>query len=234
MHKVNHVAVIMDGNGRWAKLRGLPRTEGHRKGVEALRRTIKASVELGINELTVYAFSSENWRRPEEEVSFLMSLFDLLINKEVKKLHEQNVQVRFVGDFSKLSDKLQKKIVAAHQLTASNTRLKFNICLNYGSRAEITHAVKKIAQQVLDNKISLDDISEETVTQNLYVPQMTEPDLLIRTSGEYRISNFLLWQIAYSEIWITEKLWPDFDKELLEEALESFKNRDRKFGGLNK
>jgi undecaprenyl diphosphate synthase len=232
IYDVNHLAVIMDGNGRWAKDKGLPRKEGHRRGVEALRKTIKACAEFGIKELTVYAFSSENWRRPKEEVDFLMSLFDILIKKEVKKLHEQNVKVNFVGDMTKLSKSLQKKIADAQELTKNNSLLTVNVCMNYGSREEITNAVRCIADEVVSGKLISEEITQQTITDHLYNPAMTEPDLLIRTSGEYRISNFLLWQIAYSEIWITQKLWPEFDRDLLKEALESFKNRERKFGGL--
>jgi undecaprenyl diphosphate synthase len=224
----NHIAIIMDGNGRWARKRGLPRIEGHRKGAISLKETVKACVELGIKYLTVYAFSTENWKRPKEEVSFLMNILSATIDREIDGLHKNGIKVRFSGRIAMLPEKLQKKIRSAEEKTADNDRLNLNIMLSYGGRAEITDALKSIVK----NHIKSDRINEETISQHLYTAGMPDPDLLIRTAGEMRVSNFMLWQIAYAEIWVTEVLWPDFRKKHLIEAIEDYNRRIRKFGGL--
>ena len=224
----NHIAIIMDGNGRWARKRGLPRIEGHRKGAISLKETVKACGELGIKYLTVYAFSTENWKRPKEEVSFLMNILSATIDREIDGLHKNGIKVRFSGRISMLPEKLQKKISSAQEKTAGNDRLNLNILLSYGGRAEITDALKSIVK----NHIKSDRIDEETISRHLYTAGIPDPDLLIRTAGEMRVSNFMLWQIAYAEIWVTEVLWPDFRKKHLIEAIEDYNRRIRKFGGL--
>ncbi|WP_135077974.1 isoprenyl transferase [Terasakiella sp. SH-1] len=228
-----HVAIIMDGNGRWAKKRFLPRTAGHKKGADAVRRAIKASVELGVTHLTLFGFSSENWKRPEDEVSTLMGLLRHYLAHEVKRLNEENVRIRFIGDRSKLSDDIIKAIEQAETLTADNTTLCLTIALSYGGRDEITQAVKRISQKVSEGNLGIDEISEETVSSSLFTADLPDPDLLIRTSGEQRISNFLLWQIAYAEFVFLDVLWPDFDKTHLESALKELSSRDRRYGMIS-
>ena len=218
----------MDGNGRWAKKKGLPRIEGHRRGAASLKEAVKACAELGVKYLTVYAFSTENWRRPKEEVSFLMGLLASTIDREVNELHKNDIRVRFLGRINMLPENLRKKIRAAEEKTKGNKRSNLNIMLSYGGRAEITDAVRTI----VNNNVKSDRIDEDTISGCLYTAGMPDPDLLIRTAGEMRVSNFLLWQIAYAEIWVTDVLWPDFRKKHLLEAIEDFNSRTRKYGGL--
>jgi undecaprenyl diphosphate synthase len=229
-HSPLHVAIIMDGNGRWANKRHLPRAAGHKKGADAVRRCVEASVELGITHLTLFGFSSENWKRPEEEVNDLMGLLRFYLKNEVKRLHSEGVRIRFIGDRTRLSDDIVKGIFQSETLTEKNSTLILTIALSYGGRAEITQAVKTLASKVALGELNLDDINEETITQSLYTHDIPDPDLLIRTSGEQRISNFLLWQIAYSEFVFMDVLWPDFDKSHLEEGLKELFERDRRFG----
>ncbi|SHJ91089.1 isoprenyl transferase [Paramaledivibacter caminithermalis] len=227
-----HIAIIMDGNGRWAKKRNLPRIAGHRAGVEALRGVIKTSSDIGIKYLTLYAFSTENWKRPAEEVKGLMELLVLYLRKEIGELHNNNVKINIIGDISKLPSKAISEIDKAVNLTSNNKGLNVNIALNYGGKSDIIHAVKGICENVLDNNLQIEDICEDTFSKYLYTRGIPDPDLLIRTSGEQRISNFLLWQIAYSELWFTKVYWPDFTSEHLIEAIHDFKHRKRRFGGL--
>jgi undecaprenyl diphosphate synthase len=223
-----HIAIIMDGNGRWAKKRHLPRIEGHRRGSKSLKEAIKACIELGVRYLTVYAFSTENWKRPKEEVNFLMNLLSYTIDREIDELDKNKIRVRFLGRLSMLPKKLQDNIRSAEKRTKGNTKLNLNVMLSYGGRAEIVDAIKSMVQ----NKVKSDKINEELVTRSLYTKGMPDPDLLIRTAGEMRISNFMLWQLAYTELWVTEVLWPDFGKKHLLEAVESYNKRVRKFGGI--
>ncbi|MDH3354715.1 MAG: isoprenyl transferase [Chromatiales bacterium] len=232
MHNPNprHIAIIMDGNGRWAKKRLMPRFTGHKAGVEAVRNIVKACVERKIEVLTLFAFSSENWRRPEEEVSLLMKLFMSALDREVKRLHKNGVRLRVIGDLSAFPEKLQKQIEASHDLTKDNTLLQLNIAANYGGRWDIVQACQKLAQASVDGKISVDEIDEQQLEQHLSLAGLPEPDLFIRTGGEERISNFLLWQLAYSEFFFTKTLWPDFNIALFDEAIASFTKRQRRFG----
>jgi undecaprenyl diphosphate synthase len=225
-----HVAIIMDGNGRWARKRHLPRVAGHRVGLEAVRKTIKACVEQGIESLTLFAFSSENWRRPKEEVGLLMKLFITALDSEVKKLHQNGVRLRVVGELSAFSSELQQRIAKAENLTASNTTLSLNIAANYGGRWDITQAARSLAAQVERGEIASDDINEELLGAQLCLADLPEPDLFIRTGGEERVSNFLLWQLAYTEFYFTDLLWPSFDAKALQQALDSFSGRQRRFG----
>ncbi len=223
-----HVAIIMDGNGRWAKERGLPRAAGHKAGTDNLRRVIEAAVELGIRILTIYAFSTENWQRPAEEVNGLMSIFEEVIDRELGELHRNGVRLRHIGRLDRLSPAFADKVRAAIALTRDNTRLTLNIAFNYGGRAEIVEAVRCIVAE----GIPPEQITDDTVTAHLYTAGQPDPDLIIRTSGEMRVSNFLIWQGAYSEYFITPTYWPDFDKEQLRLALEEYSRRHRRFGGL--
>ncbi|MCW8982935.1 MAG: isoprenyl transferase [Gammaproteobacteria bacterium] len=225
-----HVAIIMDGNGRWAKKRFMPRFAGHKAGVEAVRDIVKACVERKIEVLTLFAFSSENWRRPEEEVSLLMKLFMSALDREVKRLHKNGVRLRIIGDLSAFPEKLQQQIHQSHQLTKDNRLLQLNIAANYGGRWDIVQASKKMAQAAVDGEISVDEIDEQLLESHLSLAGLPEPDLFIRTGGEERISNFLLWQLAYSEFFFTKTLWPDFNVKLFDEAIDSFKSRQRRFG----
>lgn len=221
-----HVAVIMDGNGRWAKSRGLPRTAGHKKGADALRGILNACRAHGVSYLTVYAFSSENWRRSESEVSDLMELLQHYLSQELQTLHENGVHLRFIGDRSMLSPVIQNQLADAEALTTRNTGFYFIIALSYGARQEITRAVKKIVAQ----GIRAEDITEETIAGALDTAGLPEPDLLIRTGGEERMSNFLLWQSAYTELYFTDILWPDFGKKEFAAALDNFATRERRYG----
>ncbi len=221
-----HVAVIMDGNGRWAKKRFLPRVAGHKRGLEAVRQLVKACVRLDIKYLTLFAFSSENWRRPPEEVTFLMGLFMEALDREVKKLHEANVILKLIGDRSLFNEALQQKMREAEQATAGNTGLTLTIAVNYGGRWDILNAVNSL----LKEKGNMDNISEADLTPHLSMSNAPEPDLFIRTGGEMRISNFLLWQLAYAELYFTPTLWPDFDDVAFEAALNSYRQRERRFG----
>jgi len=221
-----HIAIIMDGNGRWARKRFLPRVAGHTRGVEAVRGTIRAVIERGVEYLTLFAFSSENWRRPTEEVSFLMQLFIKSLQKEVSRLHENGIRFRVIGDRSRFEPMLVKAIAAAEDLTAGNDRLHLTIAANYGGRWDVLSAVNR----VLARQPGLAEISEEMVNAELSMSFAPEPDLFIRTGGEQRISNFMLWQLAYSEFFFTDALWPDFDGKALDQAIASYQERERRFG----
>ena len=225
-----HIAIIMDGNGRWAKKRNKMRVFGHRAGVEAVRNVVEACGESGVKALTLFAFSSENWRRPEKEVGLLMDLFMTVLKSEAKKLKKNNVQLRVIGDISAFSEKLQRRISEAEELTKDNDGLLLNIAANYGGRWDIVNALKKVATDVKQGDIAIDDISEESLDGYLSFAGIPEPDLFIRTGGEERISNFLLWHLAYTELYFTDVLWPDFDKEELQKAIVSFSKRQRRFG----
>ena len=229
-----HVAVIMDGNGRWAKKRGLPRTAGHKKGVDALREIVKAASAIDIKYLTVYAFSTENWKRPITEVDFLMKLFSYYLDSEIEEMNKNNVRLKVVGYVEKLSENLQKQVHNAEDRTAENTGLTLNVGVNYGGRDEIVMAVRKIAQMAAVGKVDASDVDEQMVDNNLYTAYQPPVDLLIRTGGDMRISNFLLWQCAYAELWFTEKNWPDFQPDDFAAAVQSYQTRDRRFGGLSK
>ncbi len=227
-----HVAIIMDGNGRWAKKRGLPRTAGHKAGVEALRDIIHTSSQLGIKYLSLYAFSTENWKRPQDEVNTLMQLLVMYLRKEVKELHENNVKIHIIGDIDRLPESAQEEIHSAFELTQNNDGLIVNIALNYGGRSEIIHAIKEISRQVKNNELEIESIDEEMFSGFLYTAGIPDPDLLIRPSGELRVSNFLLWQIAYSEFWFSNIFWPDFSGKHLIEAIIDYQKRDRRYGGV--
>ena len=228
-----HIAIIMDGNGRWATRRGLPRALGHRAGVESLREIVKTCSSLGVGFLTVYAFSTENWKRPAEEVTTLMDLLVEYLNKELKELHQNNVRVKTIGRIDELPAKARDALEMAASETSQNTGLTLNLALNYGGRNEITEAVKQIGRDASAGILSPDDIDENIISKYLYTAGMPDPDLLIRPSGEQRISNFLLWQAAYAEFWYSPVLWPDFRKKHLLEAVIDYQNRQRRFGGLH-
>ena len=230
--KINlqHVAIIMDGNRRWAKQKNLLPAVGHKKGVDSLKTALKSCHKFGVKYLTVYAFSTENWNRKKEEVDFLMELLAHTIKNELKELNENQVVINFIGDLTKLNSKLQKILSDAVEKTKDNSGVNLQIAFNYGSRDELVNAVKNISQKVLNNEISLDDITEETVSAELYTSAVPDPDLLIRTGGEMRVSNYLLWQIAYSEILVTGQFWPDFDEKSMAEAILEFNRRQRRFG----
>ena len=221
-----HIAIIMDGNGRWAKRRLMPRVAGHRKGVEALRGVIRACAERGVSHLTVFAFSSENWRRPQEEVTLLMELFMRALENEVAKLHENGIRFRVIGDLSGFSERIQALIRDAEALTRDNPRLTFTVAANYGGRWDVVQAVKRL----MAAGVAVEDVNEAALTQQLSTSDAPEPDLFIRTGGEQRISNFLLWQLAYAELYFTDALWPDFDAAALDEAIASYHQRERRFG----
>jgi undecaprenyl diphosphate synthase len=225
-----HVAIIMDGNGRWAKQRGLPRIAGHRAGMETVRNVVKLCGEKGIEFLTLFAFSSENWQRPQCEVNDLMELFTSALRREVKKLHKNNVQLRIIGDYSRFSSELCECIDNAQKLTANNTGLKLLIAANYGGRWDITRAARQLASAVAAGELQANDITAELLESHLVCADIPDPDLFIRTSGEQRISNFLIWQLAYTELFFTQTLWPDFDNVILEEALLFYAGRQRRFG----
>ena len=227
---VSHVAVVMDGNGRWAQARGLPRRAGHRAGVTAARRVVRACGEMGIPALTLFAFSSENWRRPPREVQLLMSLFVESLQREVAELHENNVQVGFIGDIPSLSRRLQSQIQSAEALTRDNTGLKLRIAVSYGGRWDLAQAARQLAEQVAAGTLSPEAIDENAVGRAMSLADLPDPDLFIRTGGEKRISNFLLWNLAYSEFFFSDLLWPDFDADALRDALTSFESRQRRYG----
>ncbi len=228
-----HVAIIMDGNGRWARERGLPRLAGHRAGVEAIRKVLQAARETGITYMTLYAFSAENWRRPAREVKGLMKLLKETIRRELDELNTNGVRVNVIGRWHEFPTDLTDEIERAIELTAQNQKGVLNLALNYGGRTEIIDAVKKIVEAVLDGYQDPEQIDAETFEKYLYAPGTPPPDLLVRTSGEMRISNFLLWQIAYAEIWVTPVLWPDFGRNDLFEAIKGFQQRRRRYGGLD-
>ncbi|MEM9279795.1 MAG: isoprenyl transferase [Pseudomonadota bacterium] len=227
-----HVAIIMDGNGRWAQHRGLPRTAGHRKGVEAVRRTVRAASDLGIEYLTLYSFSSENWNRPQAEISELFSLLRYFIRRDLAELHENNVCIKVIGERNGIPEDLLALLDEAQTLTKNNDAQKLVIAFNYGSRAEIIEAARKLAEKVAKGLFAPSEIDEQLFANSLDTSGIPDPDLLIRTSGEIRLSNFLLWQLAYTEFVFLDCLWPDFDKSDLQEAIEEFNGRTRKFGGL--
>lgn len=228
-----HIAVIMDGNGRWAKQRGKERLYGHLNGVEAVREVLKACVELNISYLTLYAFSTENWNRPEEEVEGLMNLMVETLAREIRELGENNVRIRSIGDKSRLPKACQKELEKAAELTVGNHKIDLILALNYSAKWEIVEASKKIADKVQKGNMTVSQINEETFKNALCLSDVPDPDLLIRTSGERRISNFMLWQIAYSELYFTDKLWPDFTKEDLFEAVLDYQNRERRYGKIS-
>jgi undecaprenyl diphosphate synthase len=225
-----HIAIIMDGNGRWATKRHLPRVAGHRAGVEAVHRIVTCCIEKGIEVLSLFAFSSENWQRPTDEVSFLMDLFLTALEREATKLHKQNIQLRVIGDRARFDKKLQLQIKKVEELTAENTGLKLNVAANYGGRWDICDAFKSLAEEVASGLLSSGDITPELINQKLSLADLPAPDLFIRTGGEQRISNFFLWQLAYTELYFTDVLWPDFNAEAFEKALISFAHRERRFG----
>ncbi|MGM0562747.1 MAG: isoprenyl transferase [Pseudomonadota bacterium] len=229
-NKPQHVAIIMDGNGRWARRRGLPRTAGHRAGVKAARAVIEACEPHRIQNLTLFAFSSENWKRPEDEVSTLMQLFTSTLAKELEGLNERNVRLRFIGDKSAFEQKLRDKMQTSEEATAVNTGLQLNIAVNYGGRWDMTQAARSLAKKVQNGIIEPRHITEETIAQHLSLSELPDPDLLLRTGGERRISNFLLWQFAYSEIYFSDTLWPDFNAAEIDAAVEWFAARERRFG----
>jgi len=224
MNIPQHIAIIMDGNGRWAEQRGLPRVAGHKEGAESLRAVLRACAELGVKYLTVYAFSTENWSRPQEEVDFLMNLFSQTIDREIDELIKNGVRLNFLGRLEKFSESLRKKMYEAMEKTKGNDRITLNVMVNYGGRAEIVDAFNQILKE------GRKEVDEETLKQYLYTKDIPDPDLLIRTANEMRVSNFLLWQIAYSELYVTPVLWPDFRKEQLLAAIEDYQKRVRKFG----
>ncbi|WP_298418906.1 isoprenyl transferase [uncultured Kordia sp.] len=225
-----HLAIIMDGNGRWAKQKGKLRVFGHENGSKAVRRTIEACGELGIPNLTLYAFSTENWNRPKLEVEALMRLLVSSLRKELKQLVKNNIKLQAIGNLDSLPEKARKELFEVIEKTKNNTRMTLTLALSYGSREEIKNAVKELCHKVKNNIISLETIDESIINQHLYTQNLPDVDLLIRTSGEHRISNFLLWQIAYAELYFTNVLWPDFSKEHLYEALINYQNRERRFG----
>lgn len=227
-----HIAIIMDGNGRWAKTRGMPRSFGHKAGVETIREIVKTCSKIGVKYLTLYAFSTENWKRPPDEVNALMLLLVEYLRIEVDELHQNNVVVNFIGDISALPEVCQDELIKAKNKTKENTGLILNLALNYGGRDELIKAFKTIAIEILNGNINVDNVNEELISEFLYTKGMPDPDLVIRPSGEYRLSNFLLWQVAYSELWFSDILWPDFKSKNLIEAIYDYQNRDRRFGGV--
>ena len=228
----NHIGFIMDGNGRWAKKRGLPRSAGHKAGAESLKKIITEANKMGVKYATVYAFSTENWKRPKDEVDYLMQLLmDYLVNAE-KTLAGENVVIRAIGSRSELSEEMQRQIEKTEKFTEKNTGIVMNIALNYGGREEIVRSFKKLAREVCDGKKNIEDITEKDIENGLYTKGQPDVDLLIRTSGELRISNFMLWQVSYAEMWFTDKLWPDFKPSDLHRAILDFQNRGRRFGGV--
>lgn len=227
-----HVAIIMDGNGRWAAARGLPRSEGHRRGVEALRRTVRAAGELGIGFLTIFSFSSENWTRPPAEVRDLMALLRRFIRNDLAELHANNVRVRVIGERAGLAPDILRLLAEAEELTRGNDGLVLVVAFNYGARQEIARAARRLAAEVRDGRIELEGVTADALARFLDAPDLPDPDLIIRTSGEQRLSNFLLWQAAYSELVFVPAHWPDFDRAVLEQALAEYRRRERRFGGL--
>jgi len=227
-----HVAIIMDGNGRWAKKRGLPRTAGHKQGMEAVKRTLDAAREIGIDYLTLFGFSSENWLRPPDEVNELMGLLRLYLRSETAELHKKGIRLRVIGDRSRFSPDIQEMVCAAEILTAENTQFTLSVALSYGGREELLRASKKLAARISYENLDINTITEQNFASFLDTDGIPDPDLLIRTSGEQRISNFLLWQCAYSELFFSKTLWPDFSKQDMNEAIEDYLQRDRRFGKI--
>ncbi|OFK24423.1 MULTISPECIES: isoprenyl transferase [Olsenella] len=229
----SHVSIIMDGNGRWAQARGLDRSRGHVAGVDALRETVTTSVRLGLDVLSAYAFSTENWRRPQREVDLLMHLFATTLVKELPLFRQENVRLRFLGDLDALPRKTHDVFMRGLDETAGNTGMTFALAVNYGSRAEIARAARLVALDVVEGRSRVEDVDEETLGRHLYTAGLADPDLLIRTSGELRLSNYLLWQLAYTELYVSRVLWPDFDRWELLRAIRDFQSRDRRFGGVH-
>ncbi len=225
-----HIAIIMDGNGRWAKQRHQPRFMGHRAGVKAVENIVKHCANLGVSVLSLFAFSSENWRRPSKEVSLLMELFALSLKQQVKRLHKNNIRLQIIGDISKFSASLQKQIKQAQELTANNSGLTINVAANYGGQWDITQAVRTVASRVQSGQLNAEDITEKMIAAELTTASLSDPDLFIRTGGEQRVSNFMLWQMAYTEFYFSDILWPDFDSAQLDLAIKSFNHRERRFG----
>lgn len=228
----SHVSIIMDGNGRWATARGLDRTEGHKAGVLSLREAVTTSVRLGLDVLSVYAFSTENWKRPQREVDLLMRLFAETLLKELPLFHQENVKLRFFGDLEALPEKTRKTFQRGLDETAQNTGMTFALAVNYGSRAELTRAAVLLANQIAEGSVSADSATPADLEKNLYTAGLPDPDLLIRTSGELRLSNYLLWQLAYSELYVTQTYWPDFSKWDFLRAIKDYQSRERRFGGV--
>jgi len=225
-----HIAIIMDGNGRWVKSRHQSRFMGHRAGVKSVEKIVKHCVKCEVEVLSLFAFSSENWRRPTKEVSLLMELFAVALKQQTKRIHKNNTRLRVIGDISKFSKSLQKQIEEAQTITENNTGLTINVAANYGGRWDITRSVKQLAERVMEGSLKLEDITEQQITQGLITADLPEPDLFIRTGGEQRVSNFMLWQMAYTEFYFTDTLWPDFDEQVLDTAIASFNQRERRFG----
>ena len=225
-----HIAIIMDGNGRWAKNKHQPRFMGHRAGVKSVEKIVKHCVNKQVEALSLFAFSSENWRRPSKEVSLLMELFAVALKQQTKRIHKNNARLRVIGDISKFSTSLQKQIIEAQEVTENNTGLTINIAANYGGRWDITQSVQQLAERVKQGTLKAEDITEAHITEGLSTTDIPEPDLFIRTGGEQRVSNFMLWQMAYTEFYFTDTLWPDFDESVLDTAINSFTQRERRFG----
>lgn len=228
-----HIAIIMDGNGRWAQQRSLPRIEGHRRGVHSVRAIVEECARLGMDQLTLYCFSSENWKRPRPELDLLMSLLQRYVVAEREEIMRQDIRFTTIGRTDRISDRILAEVNKTIEMSRQNPGMRLCLALDYGARDELVTAVRRISQRVLDGEIKPEEIDEETVARHLYTADMGDPDLLIRTAGEMRISNFLLWQISYAELWVTETLWPDFRQPELFEALKDYATRDRRFGGLN-
>ncbi|GAN33888.1 MAG: isoprenyl transferase [Candidatus Brocadia sp. AMX2] len=231
-HLPSHVAIIMDGNGRWARQRGLVRIRGHKEGIESVREITRECAKRHLKQLTLYAFSQENWKRPKREVNLLMKLLKEFLVKERKEIEENNIRLTAIGRISGLPEDVQRELAISIEESKDNTGMVLCLALNYGGRSEIVDAAKDIAKSVKDGKMDLNEITEETFKKFLYTGEMTDPDLLIRTGGEMRVSNFLLWEISYTELWVTPICWPDFRKEHLEEAMKDYARRERRFGGL--
>lgn len=227
---LQHIAIIMDGNGRWAKARGLPRSAGHKQGAETLQNIAKAAADMGIKYLTVYAFSTENWNRPQEEIDYLMGLLRQYLKSELKEIQERGARICFIGERDMLADDIVKQMEKIEADTANNNKLTFCIALSYGSRQEIVAATKKIADLVKTGHCKISDINEKLINESLYTKEIPDPDIVIRTSGEQRISNYLLWQIAYSELFFTKTLWPDFSVEELKHIINEYQSRERRYG----
>jgi undecaprenyl diphosphate synthase len=225
-----HIAIIMDGNGRWAKKRGLPRSAGHKQGVETVRKVVEACVEVGVKYLTLYTFSTENWKRPKNEVSTLMRLIVKSLHKETRELHSNNIRLTVIGNKESLPLIVQKELDDAIKMTSGNSKMVLNLALSYSGRWELIEAIKHVAYLVKESVIEIDDINERLISQNLNTADMPDPDLIIRSGGEFRISNFLLWQIAYSEVYVSDVLWPEFTRHHLFDAIKDFQNRERRFG----
>lgn len=227
-----HIAIIMDGNGRWARQRGLIRIRGHEKGTESVREITRECAKKHLKQLTLYAFSSENWKRPKREVNLLMKLLKEYLIKERKEIEENNIKLTAIGRINELPEDVQRELAISMEESKNNTGMVLCLALNYGGRTEIVDAAKEIMRKVKEGKLRLDEITEETFRDHMYMPDMQDPDLLIRTGGEMRISNFLLWEVSYAELWVTPVYWPDFTKTHLEEAIRDYANRERRFGGL--